>query len=1062
MVKMKTKNLYLSMLAMVSMLFATSCSQDDAINDPSAGNLVDATFTVSTDVAIGTRAVGDGLTVNKVACAVYDAAGKEMKNLYKIEDVTERTATYSVRLAKGQSYRVAFFAYYENTDGKAAYDVLDLKNIKFNSGMLSNDESRDAFTAYVDVKAEDLTKNGSIKQTVYLKRPFAQLNLGIDKAELDDAANAGIVVAESQITVTDVYNAFSAYDNTIAKGAEPVSMKFAMHKVLGESLKVNEKEYTYLALNYLLVGDEKQEKSLTDVEFVWKTADEKTNNPTTKFLSIPVQRNFRTNIIGKLLTSPATFDIEVDQRFDGEYDNQDMLDKVLAEGGSFKLFSDMTISEPITIESDKTVDIDLNGNTLTIATENRVKGNLSISNGNVVVDVNGQGDLLPAFTAYNGVKVDLNNANINLDPNNALVVVANSEVAATINVNKTTITGASGSVTHGISMPFGAKDIKINITESTLTGEYALYLYATNSVVTIDDKSLVKDFWIMGGKVDIAYTGTKPEVKMDDLAAEVNFYSQNEYPLHAAIAKGGEITLTEDVVLTQPIALAADVEATLNLNGKTISGNFTDKDNEAVIYNNGTLTLTGGTIKNDAVNGAAVITNSGKLVLKGVDITGAPIGTEGYPSYAVYSSGELTIEEGTTISSDRGAISLQNGANVTINGGNFEVTNAVGSRTLTAHVIYAYGSSSKLTINGGDFAQNIANGGGTSVICPAGATIKVYGGNFYHEPVSDVQSGCFQNYMGYGAPVDVYGGTYNDNTVTKSGNLAEGYKAIESNGKFVVVPEAVDVVASSASEVSAAIAAGNTVMLTGDVTYETAITKDAEINLNGNTFEALNTLELKNNSDLTMIGGNYEVNGTYGHVDVRPSTVEGSVVVYKDVNFSFNKLGPTNGPSTNRLGSVVEVCATATGANTKIRFEHCTFDNAMVLFEGLSGTVGTFEAEFVNCTFNALTSSAPIYVQNYVKGTIKLTGCTFNLECTSSTASAVSVSSSSSTSVTINAENNTINAIAATPYTFDASKGETEVHNVKVNGTPADIMFISCYGNTTVNETGTTKTGIAQ
>jgi ApbE superfamily uncharacterized protein (UPF0280 family) len=96
------------------------------------------------------------------------------------------------------------------------------------------------------------------------------------------------------------------------------------------------------------------------------------------------------------------------------------------------------------------------------------------------------------------------------------------------------------------------------------------------------------------------------------------------------------------------------------------------------------------------------------------------------------------------------------------------------------------------------------------------------------------------------------------------------------------------------------------------------------------------------------------------------------------------------------------------------------------------------------------------------KGTLKVTGCTFNLTCTSSSASAISVSNNPSTAVTVIAENNTINAVAATPYTYDESKGETDVNNVKVNGTPANIKFISIGGTTsTATETNTIKTGIA-
>ena len=305
------------MLAMAGMFFATSCSQDELFNEPSNDDFVNATFTIATADGMGTRAVGDGTTVDKVACAVYDADKVELKDLYRIEDIAGKTATYYVRLAKGQDYRIAFFAYNE---AAKAYDVTDLKNIVVNDGQKSNVEGRDAFTAYYDVKPGE-TMN-AINETVILKRPFAQLNLGIDDIELADAKKAGVEVLESEIIVSNVYKNFSAFDNAVVAGAETGKMTFGMNAIPSEKLKVTvngeEKKYNYLALNYLLVGDANTEKALTDVEFIWKGTEGETNNPTTKFNNIPVQRNYRTNIIGKLLTSPANFTIEIDAAFDGE------------------------------------------------------------------------------------------------------------------------------------------------------------------------------------------------------------------------------------------------------------------------------------------------------------------------------------------------------------------------------------------------------------------------------------------------------------------------------------------------------------------------------------------------------------------------------------------------------------------------------------------------------------------------------------------------------------------------------------------------------------------------
>ena len=756
---MRTKKLFFSVLALAGMLFANSCTQEDVVGGAS-GDFVSATFTLSTADGLATRAaIGDGTTVDEVACAVYDANGNELEDLRRYVKVEGKTATYSIRLAKGLNYRVAFFAY---NKAAAAYDVDDLKNIVVNPDQLSNLESRDAFTGYYDVKKGE-TMN-TITTTVYLRRPFAQLNLGIDATELKAAADAGAVVKESYIKVSNVYNAFSAYDNAVVATDAAEEMEFAMNTIPAEPLTVGDATYTYLARNYLLVGDENAEKSLTDVSFVWEDENGVKNDPAISFINIPVQRNYRTNITGRLLTSPADFTITIDAAFVGEHPG----------------------------ESEKTA-------------------------------------------------------------------------------------------------------------------------------------------------------------------------------LEMAASVGGKYTLTEDIVLDNTLNITNDL--ILDLNGNTITAAFNDG---AVINNGKNLTIVGGTIENTATNGAAVITNSGKLVLKDVAITGAPIGTEGYPSYAVVTSGgELTVEEGTTISSDRGAVHMSNGANVTINGGIFDVTDAVGSRTLTSHVIYASGSSSKLTINGGNFAQNIANGGGTSVICPAGATIKVYGGNFYHVPVSDVQSGCFQNYMGYGAPVDVYGGTYNDNTVTKSGNLAEGYKAVEKDGKWYVVAGDVNAIVSNDTELKAAFAAGSTTVLMKAGTYDTK------------NFQVVGkTINLKGIEEGVRIYNSQ-------NIDVASTSFDMCTVTFE--NLTIETLGG-NYKGFARMNGTYKNCTIVNNYFTcygKHLFENCTF-NAPALTGSFKNehcvwTYGAEEVDFVDCTFNYSDRCVNVYVDNGgnapgITSDVAFTNCVFNTE----------------------------------------------------------------------------------
>lgn len=337
------KNLFKGILAMAGILLATSCSQDELVIGPTGGDYVDAKFTIETPDGIGTRSrdVGDGTTVDSVKCVVFNEAdGKEIPGLTQTLKITEKKATYSTRLVKGQSYRIVFFAYNGN-GGERYYDLTDMKAITVNPAV-SNLEARDAFTAYTVVEAKQTMS--AIERDVTLYRPFAQLNLGSNYDDWSAAVAADVNVTKTQIRVSNVYTAFNAFDDAVTGNA--VEFIFGLGDLVEEPLKVDidgdgtKEEYKYLALNYILVGDKGSEKSLTDVEFVWNSKEGKTNNPTTIFKNVPVQRNYRTNIIGDLLTNPAEFNIVIDADFDDEYNLTNLADGVvLTAEGVYELYN---------------------------------------------------------------------------------------------------------------------------------------------------------------------------------------------------------------------------------------------------------------------------------------------------------------------------------------------------------------------------------------------------------------------------------------------------------------------------------------------------------------------------------------------------------------------------------------------------------------------------------------------------------------------------------------------------------------------------------------------------
>ena len=349
-------------LSAIATLFVASCTQDQ-ITELDTNDYVSVTFTLGTDHKLGTRAIGDETFVDQVVCAVYDANGNELPNLKQEVPINDNKATYTTRLAKGHKYRLAFFAY---NSGAGVYNVDDLKNITIDTEKLkANDKNCDAFSAYHEIEAEKTIQ--AIHEQVTLKRPFAQLNFGIDEDEKKAAEDAGIDVKKTQVKVSNVYKTFSAFYDKVVGEAEEIL--FNMNDIPEEKFKVNDIEYNYLAMNYLLVGNSGSENSLTDIELTYETSNgvQKTLNT---FYYVPVQRNYRTNVFGKLLTSSVDIEIDIDQEFKGTLvSNSDELKTAIANGGTIKLTDDITPENTIDIKAGVDVHLDLNGKTITIDPE---------------------------------------------------------------------------------------------------------------------------------------------------------------------------------------------------------------------------------------------------------------------------------------------------------------------------------------------------------------------------------------------------------------------------------------------------------------------------------------------------------------------------------------------------------------------------------------------------------------------------------------------------------------------------------------------------------------------
>ena len=311
------KKLFLGVFAAAGMLLATSCQKDE-LDAVQTGNEATVSFTLGVEGGVQTRAISDGLTANRLVYAVFDEEGNRITTIAKVDKEATFPTTENITLAKGQTYKVAFWAQNSATSAYVLDDDMNLTIDYTNSA--NNDENRDAF-----FKTETFTVTGNAQINVVLKRPFAQINVGATKADWDAAVASGIEIATSKVVIKNAFTNMDLIDGSVSGETEVVYDFGATPKSSNEVLKVDldkdgtAEEYHYLSMSYILV--DAQKSTLQDLDFTFHPIsgndivfDEGLDN-------VPVQRNWRTNIIGQILTGNIDFNISIDPIYDGEYNN---------------------------------------------------------------------------------------------------------------------------------------------------------------------------------------------------------------------------------------------------------------------------------------------------------------------------------------------------------------------------------------------------------------------------------------------------------------------------------------------------------------------------------------------------------------------------------------------------------------------------------------------------------------------------------------------------------------------------------------------------------------------
>ena len=337
-------------------LLVTSCN-DEMDNGLKTGDEGTVTFTAQLPSEMGTRAFADGLTAKHLQYAVYEAGQSTPLKVFGDEttvvgeaEMVNLKKSVTLKLTSGKSYDVIFWAD-ATTDSPYTFNPASQEVSVDYSKVNNNSDNCDAF-----FKKETITVSGNQSVDVKLTRPFAQVNIGTD--DFDAAKASGLEVTQTEV----VAKAFATLNLATGKVADEADRTFTMKAIPtasdGEFPVAG--GYKYLSMDYLLVG---ADKATVDVAFNYGGPQSRT------FTNVPVQRNYRTNIYGSLLTNTTDFNVVIEPAFATTNYNLGALYTASQIGGAVTLSDNVDFDRTIAVQPGKTMSVNLNGKTVKNTTD---------------------------------------------------------------------------------------------------------------------------------------------------------------------------------------------------------------------------------------------------------------------------------------------------------------------------------------------------------------------------------------------------------------------------------------------------------------------------------------------------------------------------------------------------------------------------------------------------------------------------------------------------------------------------------------------------------------------
>lgn len=305
------KKCFLLMAGIILLVFA-ACQSDELANGGRNGEVA-ASFSVQlpgngNNAVTRAATAGDGTSVNRCIMEIYLNDELYSRQIGAIQP-DGLTAGFDVRLVTSQTYKFVFWAdHVESVEGDAIktdlhYNTADLRNISMQGDYNGSgkDNTRDAFFASL----EKLVTN-AFSESVELTRPFGQLNIKTeDLASIPDNQKEAFVPVTAGLSFKNLYTGFNAATGNLL--GEPTAVAY---KAASDVVDANGN----LTVDYLFAPNTAGGQHLVNMTLaVYNAAG---GQITTKALNnIPVQRNYKTNVTGNLLTVDGKVNVMVTPAF---------------------------------------------------------------------------------------------------------------------------------------------------------------------------------------------------------------------------------------------------------------------------------------------------------------------------------------------------------------------------------------------------------------------------------------------------------------------------------------------------------------------------------------------------------------------------------------------------------------------------------------------------------------------------------------------------------------------------------------------------------------------------